>query len=145
MVVLSFFFSSQLFVYQDAGKVKDITKEPKELFETALQKCISLRGNNMYQNFKVTKLTPGSAGNYLNGQSYMLADFKYQLLTGAGFEVDRQGVASITSTGDSVQVLWAASTTNRFKKTEGNLRDIVDSFRCYADGINFADELLQYN
>jgi hypothetical protein len=137
----SSFFSSQLFVYQDAGKVSDITKEPKELFETALQKCISLRGNNMYQNFKMTKLTPGSAGNYLNGQSYMLADFKYQLLTGAGFEVDRKGVASITSTGDSVQVLWAASTTNRFKKTEANLRDIVDSFRCYADGINFSDEL----
>jgi hypothetical protein len=135
------FSSAQFYVYEDAGKVKDITKEPKELFEAALQKCIGQRGSNMYQNFKITKLTPGSGGNYLNGQTYMMADFKYQLLTGAGFEVDRKGVASITSAGNAVQVLWAASTTNRFKKTEGNLRDIVDSFRCYADGINFANEL----
>lgn len=130
----------QLFVYEDAGKVGDITKEPKDLFENALQKCISQRGSNMYQNFKMTKLEPGT-GSYMKGQSYMIADFKYQLLTGAGFEVDRKGVAAITSEGNSVQVLWAASTTNRFKKTEQTLRDIVGSFRCYAEGINFANDL----
>lgn len=129
-------FLPQLFVYEDVGEVKDITKEPKELFETALQKCISQRGSNMYQNFKITKLEP-------SGQSYMMADFKYQLLTGAGFEVDRKGVAAITSAGKSIQILWAASTTNRFKKTESTLRGIVGSFRCYADGINFANDLYE--
>lgn len=80
---------------------------------------------------KITKLEPRTVDN----QQYMMADFKYQLLTGAGFEVDRKGVASITSEGDAVEVLWAASTAVRYKKTEGQLRDIVNSFRCYADGI----------
>jgi len=43
----------------------------------------------------------------------MLVDFKYELLTGAGFEVERRGVASVTSQGDGVQLLWAASTRAR--------------------------------
>ena len=57
----------------------------------------------MYQNFKITKLEPKTVGN----QEYMLCDFKYQLLTGAGFEVDRKGVASVTSEGKAVEVLPA--------------------------------------
>lgn len=72
----------------------------------------------------------------------MLVDFKYELLTGAGFEVDRTGVASVTSQGDAVEVLWAASTRQRFKKMEPVLRDIASSFRCYTDGLNLAvDEM----
>ena len=51
-------------------------------------------------------------GEYKN-QKYVLVDFKYELLTGAGFEVDRRGVASITNQGESVQVLWTASTRQR--------------------------------
>ena len=30
---------------------------------------------------------------------------------------------------------------NRFKKTETTLRDIVSSFRCYGDGVNFSAEI----
>ena len=91
----------------------------------------------MYQNFKITKLES------VNGKT--LVDFKYQLLTGAGFEVDRKGVASITNAGKSVQVLWAASIAARYKKTEDTLRNIVDSFNVYADGLNFSDELLAFD
>jgi hypothetical protein len=91
----------------------------------------------MYQNFKVTKLEPRTIGN----QQYMICDFKYQLLTGAGFEVDRKGVASVISEGAAVEVLWTASTAVRFKKTELDLRNIASSFRCYADGLNMSGEL----
>ena len=129
------------FVYSDPGHVNDIASQPKELFEKALMKSIGQKGENMYQNFKVTKLVPVTRG----GQTYVMADFKYQLLTGAGFEVDRKGVASITSEGPAVEVLWAASTSARFKKTEQSLRNIVDTFRCYTDGINMSDELMQYD
>ena len=72
----------------------------------------------------------------------MICDFKYTLLTGAGFEVDRIGVASVTSVGNNVEVLWTASTALRYKKTETQLRTIADSFRCYADGLDMAK--LQY-
>lgn len=79
----------------------------------------------------------------VEGQDYVLADFKYQLLTGAGFEVDRKGHASITSQGPAVEVLWAASTTLRYKKTSETLQSIASSFRCYTDGLNFSDQLIR--
>jgi hypothetical protein len=102
--------TATLYVYLEPGKVDRIHSQPRELFENALIKSISQKGDNMYQNFKITKLEPVTNSN----QQYMMADFKYQLLTGAGFEVDRKGVASITSEGQAVEVLWAASTAVRY-------------------------------
>jgi hypothetical protein len=83
------------------------------LYEKVLQKAISQKSANIYQNFKVTKIEPQSGAAY-NGQEYVICDFKYELLTGAGFEVDRRGVAAITSQGPAVEVLWAASTRERY-------------------------------
>ena len=74
-------------------------------------------------------------------QDYVLVDFKYELLTGAGFEVDRVGVASITSEGNAVEVLWTATIRQRYKKLEPTLRTIAKSFRCYADGLNLSSEV----
>jgi hypothetical protein len=126
--------TATFYLYTDLGGVKDIASQKKELFDTALRKSIGQRGDNMYQNFKLTKVvTQGD---------YVIVDFKYQLITGAGFEVDRNGVASITSVGDSVQVLWAATTALRYKKVESTLREITSTFRCYADGINLSEEML---
>lgn len=34
--------------------------------------------------------------NSFNGNKYVIADFQYELLTGAGFTVERKGVASVT-------------------------------------------------
>ena len=76
-------------------------------------KAISQKGSNVYQNFKVIKVVPQTGPEY-NGQEYVIVDFKYQLLTGAGFEVDRRGVAAITSQGPAIEALWAASTTARY-------------------------------
>jgi hypothetical protein len=118
--------------------LKNILDKDKEFFKSSLIAAISQKGNNIYQDFKITKLEPVSVDN----QKYMLVDFKYTLLTGAGFEVERKGVASVTSVGDGVQLLWSASIAARYKnKTEGSLRGIVQSFRCYADGLNFSSEL----
>ena len=132
--------TATFFLYEDPGHINDIASQPKELFEKALIKSISQKGGSMYQNFKIKKLEPVN----VDGQTYVLADFQYQLLTGAGFEVDRKAVASITSQGAAVEVLWAASTAIRYKKTEEDLRKIVGSFRCYTDGLNFSDELKNY-
>jgi len=72
-----------------------------------------------------------------DGRKYSIVDFKYELLTGAGFEVDRRGVASVTQMGANTQVLWTATLTNRYKKTGEDLRAISESFRVYSDGIQF--------
>lgn len=128
--------TATFYLYTEPGHVGDIHSAPKELYEKAVIKSISQKGDNMYQNFKLTKVEPVSIGN----QKYVYVDFKYQLLTGAGFEVDRKGVASITSEGDAVEVLWAASTAIRYKKTEADLRNIVASFRCYSEGLDLLDK-----
>lgn len=126
--------TATFFVYEEPGHVDSLSKE---IVEKTLTKCISQKGDNMYENFKVTKLDSFTK----DGQTYMLADFKYSLLTGAGFVVDRKGVASVTSEGAAVEALWAASTAIRYKKTEPTLRDIVSSFRCYTEGIKLDGEL----
>mmetsp|Transcript_7145 Transcript_7145/g.14609 ORF Transcript_7145/g.14609 Transcript_7145/m.14609 type:complete len:302 (-) Transcript_7145:227-1132(-) len=133
--------TATFFLYADEGHVDDIGKADKALFERTLIKAISQKGANMYQNFKVTKAIPQTGNPDYGGKDYVLCDFKYDLLTGAGFEVERRGVASVTSEGPAVEVLWAASTRERFKKTETTLRDIVGSFRVYGDGLNFSEEI----
>merc|ERR1711957_702248 len=122
------------FFYDESqGKVEKISEQPKEFFQKAVIKAISQKGDNVYQNFKVTKIEP----KVENGQDYMTVDFKYDLLTGAGFEVERRGVASITSSGKGVQTLWCASTRQRYNKsTESALREIAASFRIYTDGFD---------
>lgn len=129
--------TATFFLYADEGHVNNIGKAPKSLFETALIKAISQKGANVYQDFKVIKAIPQTDNPDYAGKDYVLVDFKYVLLTGAGFEVERRGVASVTSEGAAVEVLWAASTRERFKKTETQLRDIVESFRVYGEGIDF--------
>lgn len=126
-------------LYVSPGEaIKDVTAENKDFFKQAIVRAISQKGDNVYQDFKVTKLETKVVEG---GGRYAIVDFKYDLLTGAGFEVARVGVASITSEGNAVQVLWTASTRQRYKKTEKQLRAIADSFRCYADGIQFTDLL----
>jgi len=133
--------TATFFLYSDEGHIDDVGAQPKAFFERALIKAISQKGANVYQNFKVIKATPQKENPDYAGKDYVLCDFKYDLLTGAGFEVERRGVAAVTSTGPAVEVLWAASTRERFKKTEGTLRDIVGSFRVWGDGLNFSEEI----
>jgi len=134
--------TATLFVNEDLGSV-DVSTQNKAFFEKCIVKAISQRGESIYQDFKIKKVVQGD-GNYLKGQKYAICDFTYTLITGAGFEVDRKGVASVTSEGNGVQLLWAASTSIRYKKTETQLRTITDSFRVYADGIDFSASRIVY-
>ena len=129
--------TATFFVVPDVAKL-DVHSQDKEFFKSSLIAAISQKGGNIYQDFKVTKFVPVTQ----DGDKYVLVDFKYTLLTGAGFEVERKGVASVTSAGEGVQLLWAASIAARYKnKTEGQLRAITESFRCYGSGLNFSAEL----
>mmetsp|Transcript_2529 Transcript_2529/g.2925 ORF Transcript_2529/g.2925 Transcript_2529/m.2925 type:complete len:302 (+) Transcript_2529:47-952(+) len=131
--------TATFFLLPDTKKIEKIGEQPKEFYTDTLIKAISQKGGNVYQNFKVTKVEPTEGEQ--NNEIYVICDFKYELLTGAGFIVERTGVASITSVGDGVQVLWTASIRARFKnKTENTLRTIVSSFRVYADGLEFSAE-----
>jgi len=134
--------TATFFLYEPEGHIDNIYDVDKKLYEKVLIAAISQKGGNMYQDFKVIKSTPQIDNSAAYGdRKYVICDFKYTLLTGAGFEVERRGVASLTSEGPAVEALWAASTRERFKKTETTLRDIVSSFRCYGDGVNFSAEI----
>lgn len=117
--------------YVAEGEKGDVGE--KETVERVLRRAISQKGDNIYQNFKVLSVNPTEK----DGRKYSIVDFKYELLTGAGFEVDRRGVASVTQMGANTQVLWTATLTNRYKKTGEDLRAISESFRVYSDGIQF--------
>lgn len=105
----------------------------KEVAERVLRKAISQKGENVYQNFKLLKVEDVKR----DGVNYSTVDFKYELLTGAGFEVDRRGVASLVSINGNAGVLWTATLSARYKKKGEDLREIAESFRAYSDGIQF--------
>lgn len=130
--------TATFYVNQDAGNVKDIGEQSKSFYEQNIVKAISQKGDNIYQDFKVIKVKVSP-----DNPNYVIVDFKYTLLTGAGFEVNRKGVASITSVGAGVEVLWCAVTELRYKKMEETLRNIAASFRVYSDGVNFTGDLYE--
>ncbi|CAM9283022.1 unnamed protein product, partial [Phaeothamnion confervicola] len=101
----------------------------KALVTAVLQKAISQKGDNQYQSFKLKSVREGATA--ANGQKYYVARFSYELLTGAGFTVDREGCASLTTVGSGVQALVAATTAKRFKKLQPELEEIATSFRVY--------------
>jgi hypothetical protein len=90
--------------------------------------ALSQKGDPV-ESFKI--LAVRSQTDRITGQTYSLADISYTLNTQAGFLVDRKGVASITSVGPSIQALVSVTTATRWKKLEGTIRDIADSFRVY--------------
>lgn len=105
--------------------VSDASKDSKDFYKKVIIGGISQRGDNQYQNFAIIKVRPGTL------KDYVLVDFEYELLTGAGFVVERKGVGSITTVGSKAPVLIAVTTASRWKKLEPTLRTVADSFRAY--------------
>jgi len=104
----------------------------KALAEKLVLQSISQKGANQIQNFKLKKVTEGATG--AKGQQYINVEFKYDLLTGAGFVVERVGYGSLTQVGKGVQSVMAVTTAARLKKLQPKLQEIASSFRVY-DGI----------
>lgn len=99
--------------------------EGKSFYQKVIIAGISQRGDNQYQNFELLKVRPGGA------KDYALVDFQYELLTGAGFVVERRGVGSITTVGQKAPALITVTTAARWKKIGPNLLTMADSFRAY--------------
>eukprot|EP00640_Fibrocapsa_japonica_P002376 CAMPEP_0113943100 /NCGR_PEP_ID=MMETSP1339-20121228/19177_1 /TAXON_ID=94617 /ORGANISM="Fibrocapsa japonica" /LENGTH=278 /DNA_ID=CAMNT_0000947869 /DNA_START=170 /DNA_END=1006 /DNA_ORIENTATION=- /assembly_acc=CAM_ASM_000762 len=122
----------------------DVMAKGKDYISSIVLGGLTQKGENQYQNFKTTKIVAGATG--LKGQKYYVVDFKYELLTGAGFYIDRRGVAAVTGTPKNVQAIVCATTDTRYKKLADDLHVIADSFRAYDGKIlglsyNLGDEL----
>jgi len=95
----------------------------KEYYTQLLKAGLAQKGTeNIYQEFKLKKINPTTPPT---------VDFSYELVTGAGFIVQRQGVAAVSDVGGKSQALLAVTTTARFKTLEPKLRTIAASFKCY--------------
>ncbi|KAJ1455654.1 hypothetical protein M885DRAFT_519338 [Pelagophyceae sp. CCMP2097] len=119
--------SASLFVSPEVGELTS-----REFLNKVVVAGISQRGDNQYQSFKLGKVTPGEKG-------YTLVEYKYELLTGAGFVIERTGVASVTSVGTGSQALITVTTSTRWKKLEDTLKAVANSFRVYettAEAVN---------
>ncbi|CAM9839871.1 unnamed protein product [Ectocarpus sp. 6 AP-2014] len=101
----------------------------KDTMEGVLKKALSQKGENQFQSFKLKSVKDGETD--FNGNKYYIADFQYELLTGAGFTVERKGVASVTQIGNSVNAVVGATTANRAKTVKPQLQEIARSFRVY--------------
>ena len=103
--------------------VRPVAGHGQGLLRQALKGGIAQKGGGeVLPGFKVRKVTPGAPTT---------VDFSYELLTGAGFIVERRGVAAVTDVNGKSQALLAVTTSARFKGLEPKLRTIADSFRCY--------------
>lgn len=123
---------SAAFFVGDGPESGKLDQQSNEYFGEVVTRAIGQKSANVYQNFKVLKKRPGAKAS--NGAQYTIVEFKYELLTGAGFTVDRKGVASVTQVGKDVQALWIATTATRWKKIGDDCITMADSFRVY-DGI----------
>mmetsp|Transcript_29255 Transcript_29255/g.94376 ORF Transcript_29255/g.94376 Transcript_29255/m.94376 type:complete len:245 (+) Transcript_29255:54-788(+) len=118
--------SCALFVGQGAKALSDKTFLTKTLISGIAQK-----GDNQYQNFELGKVAKPN-------DNYVLAEFTYELLTGAGFVVERKGVASVTTVGDAVPALIAVTTAARYKKIGDKLKTATASFKAYEKASTMA-------
>ncbi|CAM9608660.1 unnamed protein product [Pylaiella littoralis] len=101
----------------------------KETMEGVVKKALSQKGENQFQSFKLKSVKDGATDFASN--KYYIADFQYELLTGAGFTVERKGVASVAQVGNSVNAVVGATTANRAKTVKPQLQEIAGSFRVY--------------
>eukprot|EP00904_Undaria_pinnatifida_P002119 jgi/Undpi1/11908/HiC_scaffold_4.g01607.m1 len=101
----------------------------KETMEGVLKKALSQKGDNQFQSFKLKSVKEGVTD--FAGSKYFIAEFQYELLTGAGFTVERKGIASVAQIGNSVNAVVGATTANRAKTVKPQLQEIAYSFRVY--------------
>lgn len=104
--------------------------QDKDLVYKFILSSLSQKGDPV-DGLKVYQVVKGAAG--VDGQTYLIADFSYQLNTEAGFLINRRAILSLTNVGDSqLQGLVSASTDKRWRNgMEPKLRAAAESFRVY--------------
>lgn len=113
------------FVSLPKPKGKKLEDLDKEFFKTLIGSQMT---NDVYEDVKVKKI---KAVTQPDGAETIQFDFTYTLLTRAGFTVNRKGVGAIMDVGDAVTGLIIATTDQRFKVLEEDVRKCTDAFRAY--------------
>eukprot|EP00967_Tisochrysis_lutea_P041423 scaffold49786_cov25-Tisochrysis_lutea.AAC.2 len=105
---------------------KNLDNLDKEFYRNFLSSQMT---KDVFEDVKVKKMKRATG---TDGVEVAYIDFSYTLLTRAGFEVNRKGVACVHLVGDTVVGLVTGTTEQRFKGLEADLRTCAESFRAYA-------------
>jgi len=101
-----------------AKKASDIKKD--KLAESVVTSATG----DVYQDVKVSKITP-------RDDDYIQWEYTYTLLTRAGFEVDRRGVAAGAIVNGQLAAMITATTSQRWKSEQDKLKELCQSFHAY--------------
>lgn len=113
------------------------TLEDRATVDALVYAAVTVKGGGtQVQGYKLGKVVKKLDAK--TDSPYYVFDYSYTLITGAGFEINRKGVGSVCAVGNkNAQAFLGASTDIRFKKTEAQLREVVESFRCHAGLVPF--------
>lgn len=114
------------FVAVKAPSGKQLPDIGKEFYKTFVT---SQMASDVYEDVKIKKVRQATTED---GTEVAYIDFTYVLLTRAGFTVARKGLATAVLASDAVVGLVIATTADRFKGLEDDLRLCAESFRANA-------------
>lgn len=96
-------------------KKKDLLKE--------LKRAITVKGSGGFDDIRINKMRDEG--------DYKIVQFDWEIYTGAGLLISRDGWASFCQVGDegNIQLLWSGVVSNRWRKMEDELKTMIESFR----------------
>lgn len=83
---------------------ESLSVDNKDLIKRYIRQSISQKGD-VVDDLAISSIKAGVQG--VDGQSYIIVDFSYDLNTEAGFLVRRRAVMSLTSVGSALQSITA--------------------------------------
>jgi len=111
-------------LYVDTKFKGDFNEFGKKDALIAMKKALTMKGKGFIEGLKIIKVRDGAPG-------YKILEYDYEIESAAGFSINRNGLASVTQTGDAgnLQIFWTGVVTPRWGDMEGTMQKIVDSFR----------------
>lgn len=113
------------FVSLPKPKGKGLADLDKEFYKTLIGSQMT---SDVYEDVKVKKIKGVTTDDGFQTNQF---EFTYTLLTRAGFTVERKGVGVVADVGDAITGLVIATTAQRFKGLEEDLRNCIGAFRAY--------------
>ncbi|CAE8621780.1 unnamed protein product [Polarella glacialis] len=116
--------SATLFVDgANTGKIQDFKKED---FNREIYKALTQKGTNFIQDINIDKVMDGDV------PGYKIVEYSYEIYSGAGFTINRSGIASLSQAADTeaLEIFWAGVVSGRWQDMGKDLTKIVRSFRC---------------
>lgn len=116
-------------LWVDAQNEKDGVKTIEDMkkgdFYKVLKRALTQKGTGFIEALKISKVSDGTA------PGYKILEYEYEIESGAGFSINRNGIAGVAQCGDqkNLQLFWTGVTTPRWDGMKSNLLQIAQSFR----------------